>query len=163
MSKEYEIAYLADKHQLYVIWLQEHRISQSEILLQENLFRHILVTSSCTKNLINTIGGVGFLLSQKILECSTSRERINDCIITIDLEDNLCTPINYYYSPTNVSPDQKMQSFYDTLISTVSNTPAHNMLFIAGDFNAKIGSMEQRTTTNRLHRLIPSYSNQRTF
>ena len=45
MSENYETAYLVDKYQLDVIYLQEHRISHSETLLQENLFRHTLVTS----------------------------------------------------------------------------------------------------------------------
>ena len=34
MSKKYEIAYLADKYQLDDMWLEEHRISHSETLLQ---------------------------------------------------------------------------------------------------------------------------------
>ena len=40
-----------------------------------------------------------------------------------------------------------------TWISTVSNTPAQNMLFIAGDFNAKTGPIEAlysfNSVTNR--------------
>ena len=38
VSKKYEITYLADKYQLDVVCLEEHRISHSETLLQENLF-----------------------------------------------------------------------------------------------------------------------------
>ena len=34
MPKKYEIAYLEHKYQLDVIYLQEHRISHSETLLQ---------------------------------------------------------------------------------------------------------------------------------
>ena len=143
MSKKYKIAYLEHKYQLDVICLQEHRISHSETLLQENLFRHTLVTSSCTKISIKTsIGGVGFLLSQKVLKGCTSIEMFNNCIIKINLEGNTRTSIICCYSPTNVSSDQEIQSFYDTLISTVSNFPAHNILFIASGFNAKIGPME---------------------
>ena len=139
MSENYETGYLVDKYQLDVIYLQEHRISHSETLLQENLFRHTLVTSWCTKNSINaSIVGVGFLLSQKILKCCISIEKINDRIIKIDLEGNPHTSIICCYSPTNASSDQEIQSFYDTLIIPVSNFLAHNILFIAGDFNAKI-------------------------
>ena len=141
MSKKYEIAYLEHKYQLDVICIQEHRISHSETLPQENLFRHTLVTSSCTKISIKTsIGGVGFLPSQKVLKGCTSIETIINRIIKINLEGNTRTSIICCYSPTNVSSDQDI--FYDTLISTVSNFPAHNILFIAGGFNAKIGPME---------------------
>ena len=150
MSKKYEIAYLADNYQLDLICLQEHRISHSETL-QENLFRHILVTTSCTENSINaSIGRVGFLLSQKVLNCCISIEKVNDHIIKIDLEGNPHTSIICCYSPINVSSDREIQSFYDTLISTVCNTPAHNMLFIAGDFNAKIGPMGALYTFNSM-------------
>ena len=143
MSKKYEIAYLADKYQFDVICIQEHRISHTETLLQENLFRHTLVTSSCTKNSINaSIGGVGFLLSHKVLKCRICIEKISDRITKIDLGGNSRTSIRCCYSPTKVSSDQEIQSFYYTLINTVSNIPAHSMLFIAGDFNAKIGQME---------------------
>ena len=38
MSMKYEITYSADKYQLDVICLDEHRISHSDTLLQENLF-----------------------------------------------------------------------------------------------------------------------------
>ena len=143
MSKKYGITYLADKYQLDVICLQEHRISQSETLWQVNLFRYTLVISSYTKNSINTsIGEVGFSLYQKVLKYCTSIEKINGRIIKTDLEGNPRTSIICCYSLTNVSTDQEIQSLCDTLISTVSSTRAHNMLFIAGDFNAKIGPME---------------------
>ena len=142
-SKKHEIAYLADKYQLDVIYLEKCRISHSETLLQENLSRNTLVTNSCTKNSINaSTGRIGFLLSKKVLKCCISIEKINDRIIKIDLEDNPRTSRVCCYSPTNVSSDQEVQSFYDALISTVSTIPVHNMLFIPGDFNAKIGPME---------------------
>ena len=94
MSKKYGITYLADKYQLDVICLQEHRISHSETLLQGNLFRRTLVTSSCAKNSTNaSIGGTGFPLSQKVLKCCTSIKKINDHIIKIDLEGNPSTSL----------------------------------------------------------------------
>ena len=94
MLKKYGITYLADKYQLDVICLQEHRISHSETLLQGNLFRRTLVTSSCAKNSTNaSIGGTGFPLSQKVLKCCTSIKKINDHIIKIDLEGNPSTSL----------------------------------------------------------------------
>ena len=87
------------------------------------------------------------------LKYCTNIEKINDCIINIELEGNPRTSIICCYSPTNVSSDQEIKSFYDTLISTVSSTPAQDMLFIADDFNVKIGSMETlysfNSVTNR--------------
>ena len=74
------------------------------------------------KKLNASVSEVGFLLSQKVLKCYTSIEEINDHIIKIDLESNPRTSIICCYSPTIVSSDQEIQSFYDTLISTVSIT-----------------------------------------
>ena len=43
------------------------------------------------------------------------------------------------YSPTNVSEETELVTFYDELSSLVRNTPKHNMLVIGGDTNAQIG------------------------
>ena len=43
------------------------------------------------------------------------------------------------YSPTNVSEETELVTFYDELSSLVSSIPKHNMLVIGGDMNAQIG------------------------
>ena len=43
------------------------------------------------------------------------------------------------YSPTNVSEDTELISFYDDLPSLVRSIPKHNVLVICGNMNAQIG------------------------
>ena len=43
------------------------------------------------------------------------------------------------YSPTNVSEETELVTFYDELSSLVPRIPKHNMLVIDGDMNAQIG------------------------
>ena len=43
------------------------------------------------------------------------------------------------YSPTNVSEETELVTFYDELSSLVRSIPKHNMLVIGGDMNAQIG------------------------
>ena len=43
------------------------------------------------------------------------------------------------YSPTNVSEETELVTFYNELSSLVRSIPKHNMLIIGGDMNAQIG------------------------
>ena len=43
------------------------------------------------------------------------------------------------YSPTNVSEETELVTFYDMLSSLVRSIPKHNVLIICGDLNAQIG------------------------
>ena len=44
------------------------------------------------------------------------------------------------YSPTNVSEETELVTFYDELSSLLRSIPKHNMLVIGGDMNAQIYS-----------------------
>ena len=43
------------------------------------------------------------------------------------------------YSPTNVSEETELVTFYDELSSLVRSIPKHNILVIGGEMNAQIG------------------------
>ena len=42
------------------------------------------------------------------------------------------------YSPTNISKETKVATFYDELSSLVRSIPKYNLLIIGGDMNAQI-------------------------
>ena len=48
------------------------------------------------------------------------------------------------YSPTNVSEETELVTFYDVLSSLVRSIPKHNMLVIGGDMNAQIGKKRKQ-------------------
>ena len=63
------------------------------------------------------------------------------------------------YSPSNVSEETKLVTFYDELSSLVRSIPKHNVLVIGGDMNAQIGKNRNKKyslqigmeTSNRFH------------
>ena len=53
------------------------------------------------------------------------------------------------YSPTNVSDESAVDQFYEHLKSSTENAPAHNLMVIAEDYNAKIGPEDVPFTYNQ--------------
>ena len=58
------------------------------------------------------------------------------------------------YSPTNVSEETELVTFYEELSFLVRSIPKHNLLVIGGDMNAQIGKNRNnkyglRNTSNR--------------
>ena len=56
------------------------------------------------------------------------------------------------YSPTNVSEENEIATFYEDLSSLVRSIPKHNLLVIGGDMNAQSGKTDTTNTayTTRL-------------
>lgn len=53
------------------------------------------------------------------------------------------------YSPTNVSNKSDVGQLDQDLKSVTENIPAHNLLVVAGDFNAQIGPEDMPFTYNK--------------
>ena len=48
------------------------------------------------------------------------------------------------YAPTNTADEADKLNFYKQLQSELAATPKHNVLMVAGDLNAKVGSDNTR-------------------
>ena len=141
LSRKHELASSAFMHHNDIICLQEHRQHHSDSLRIETIDSYQLITSSATKNSINaTVGGVGFLLSPRILKSLLSVEKVNSRISILHVNGNPRLSVISCYSPTNCSADGDKADFYHVLSRTISKVPPHNMLAVCGDFNAKISS-----------------------
>ena len=57
----------------------------------------------------------------------------------INFSGNPAATVILTYSPTNASPEDEVQQYYDNLCRAVESVPAHNVLIITGDFNARLG------------------------
>ena len=86
----------------------------------------------------------------KSLKCSTwmqSQKRQND----------LCCfqgkPFNFtviqVYAPTSNAEEAEVERFYEDLQDLLELTPQKNVLFIIGDWNAKVGSQETPGVTGK--------------
>ena len=51
---------------------------------------------------------------------------------------NLCVTINSCNSPTNISEETDLITFYNMLSSLVRSIPKYNVLVFGGDMNAKL-------------------------
>ena len=100
------------------------------------------------------VGGVGLLIGPKALKTLNSIEKIQPRMMVATFNGNPRATIVSCYSPTNVSEENEIVTFYDELSSLVRSIPKHNMLVIGGDMNAQIGKNENNkyslhNTSNR--------------
>ena len=100
----------------------------------------MLVTVSAWKNSVNaSVGGVGMLIGRRALKTLNSIERIQPRMMAATFNGNPKATIISCYSPTNVSEETELVTFYEELSSLVRSIPKHNLLVIGGDMNAQIG------------------------
>ncbi len=86
--------------------------------------------------------------SKKCVRSHSSR------ILVVNFHRNPATSILVIYSPTNISDDDEIESFYDSLRRAIKSVPTNNILMIIGDFNARMGKSDAKfafhETTNRI-------------
>ena len=71
--------------------------------------KYQLVTSSGTKNACHaTIGGVGFLLSNKAIDNLLNVESISSRVMVLELKGNPKITIGCGYSPHNEAPEEEL-------------------------------------------------------
>ena len=108
-----------------------------------------LVTVSAWKNSVNAaVGGVGLLIGPRALKTLNSIEKIQPRIMAATFNGNPRATIISCYSPTSVSEETELVTFYNELSSLVRSVPKH-MLVIGGDMNAQIG--KNRNNKYSLH------------
>ena len=135
-----ELIASVEEHKIDIICIQEHRYTHTEdIKYHETGNGWSLVTVSAWKNSVNAaVGGVGLLIEPRALKTLNSIEKIQPRMMAATFNGNPRATIISWYSPTNVSEETELVTFYDELFSLVRSIPKHNMLVIRGDMNAQI-------------------------
>ena len=146
-----ELTASAVEHKIDIICIQEHRYTHTEdIKYHETGNGWMLVTVSAWKNSVNaSVGGVGMLIGPRALKTLNSIERIQHRMMVATFNGNPKATIISCYSPTNVSDETELVTFYEELPSLVRSIPKHNLLVIGGDMNAQIG--KNRNNKYSLH------------
>ena len=62
------------------------------------------------------------------------------------------------YAPTSNAEEAEVERFYEDLQDLLELTPNNNVLFIIGDWNAKVRSQETPGVTGKFDILGPCYS-----
>ena len=146
-----ELTASAVEHKIDIICIQEHRYTHTEdIKYHETGNGWMLVTVSAWKNSVNaSVGGVGMLIGPRALKTLNSIERIQPMMMAATFNGNPKATIISCYSPTNVSEETELVTFYEELSSLVCSISKHNLLVIGGDMNAQIG--KNRNNKYSLH------------
>lgn len=86
--------------------------------------------------------GVGFLLKKKWETSILGYWPINDRIILLKLKSKpFDISFIQIYAPTADHSDDEVEEFYDALNLAIKQTKSTDVLFVMGDFNAKVGSV----------------------
>ena len=143
-----ELTASAGEHKIDIVCIQEHRYTHTEdIKYNETGNGWMLVTVSAWKNSVDaSVGGVGMLIGPRTLKTLNSIERIQPRMMAATFNGNPKATIISCYSPTNVSEETELVTFYEELSSLVRSIPKHNLLVIGGDMNAQIGKTETTNT-----------------
>ena len=94
---------------------------------------------SWTNKSNSSIGGIDLLLSPSATKSLINVDTISPRIITANFNGNHITTVISCYSPINVSDEDHVTEFYNNMSSFTRYVPTHNVLIIAGDFNAYLG------------------------
>ena len=145
-----ELLHCCNLFSIEILAIQEHRISHPEETLKTTMHdNYQLITSSCTKNSVNaSVGGVGFLISTKVVGNLENAESISPRIMLLEFSGNPRLTVICAYSPHNESPESDVDEFYSDLRSVTENIPSHNFVAVMGDFNAKLGPNAVNFTFN---------------
>ena len=102
------------------------------------------------------------LFGQKSPKCSTCMQSQNDRMISVRFQGK---PFNITviqaYAPTRNTEEAEVEWFYLDLQELLELTPLKNVLFIIGDWNAKVGSQEIPEVTGKFGLGVQNESGQR--
>ena len=141
IGQQLELTASAIDHNIDIICIQEHRYTHSEdIKYHDTGNGWMQATASARKNSVNAmIKGVGMLIGPRALKSLNSIEKIQPRMMVATFKGNSNTTIISCYSPTHVSEETDLITFYDELSSFAHDIPKHNIFIIGADMNAQIG------------------------
>ena len=86
----------------------------------------------------------------------------NDRMICVHLQGKrLIITVIQAYAPTSNTEEAEVERFYEDLQAHLELTPQKDVLFIIGDWNAKVGSQETPGVTGKFGLGIPNEARQR--
>ena len=120
----------------------------------EKVLGNTLITTSAIRSTAGAaIGGVGMLLNSRAYDSLACVRSHTDRILIANFQGNPATTVITTYCPTNVTDEDIIEDHFDNLRRAVGSVPAHNVLLVIGDLNARIGPEDGRYTyhgsTNR--------------
>ena len=116
-----ELTASAINHNIDIICIQEHKYINSEDIKYHDIGNEwMAVAASAWKNSVNaTIGGVGMLIGSRALKSLNNIEKTQLRMMVATFHGNPSATILSCYSPTNVSEETDLITFYNKLSSLI--------------------------------------------
>jgi hypothetical protein len=132
----------------------------------ETILGRTLITTSAKRNKQGAaVGGVGILLNNRALGSLASIKPHSDRVLIVNFQGNPATTVVITYCPTNVTDQDIVEIHYNSLKGAIDSIPAHNLLLVVGDFNARIGKEDGKFTfhndTNRNGEYMTEMANEK--
>ena len=136
-----ELAHCVEERGVEILGVQEHRrVHTDHTIRYQRVGGCTFISASAWRNDAQAAtGGVGLMVSPRARKALRSVHQHTDRILVCEFEGNPVTTVMSVYSPTNTTPDEVVEEFYNELGAAIQRVPAHNFLVILGDFNARLG------------------------
>ena len=106
--------------------------------------------------------GVAIMINKRVRNAVLGCNLKNDRIISVCFQDK---PFNItviqVYAPTSNAEEAEVEWFYEDLQDLLEQTPKKDVLFIIGDWNAKVGSQETPGVTGKFGLEVQNEAGQR--
>ena len=95
--------------------------------------------------------GVAIVVNKRVLNAVLGCILKNERMISVRLQGKpFNTTVIQVYAPTSNTEEAEVERFYEDLQDLLELTPIKDILFIIGDWNAKVGSQETPGVTGKL-------------
>lgn len=84
--------------------------------------------------------GVGFMVARHTVGGVVSFQPISDRLAVLTINGTIKTHLVAVYAPTETNPEPTKNDFYNQLQLTLDSIPQTELIILAGDFNAHIGT-----------------------
>lgn len=92
----------------------------------------------------DSVHGVAIIIPKRLQPCVLGYNPISSRIITIKISAKPCNlNIVQCYAPTSRSSEDEITEFYNVLERTIHKLPSKEITIVQGDFNAKIGQIQE--------------------
>ena len=146
--KRMELSTLFGESGMEILGIQEHRIVHQDPIRMEKFTKGVhLITASAWRNGAGAAtGGVGFMITKKAYDAISYIKSYGSRILTISFNGDPRLTVITVYSPTEAATDENAEEFHNTLRQAISDVPAHHLLLVVGDMNARLGRTNDKDT-----------------
>ena len=123
-----------------IIGLSETKVKETSIEPLDNFGHQMFLSGNDTSR----SNGVGFLVKKSLVPMVDEFDSISDRLAVLSIKSKFSniTFIQCYF-PTSSYSDDDVTAMYDKLQALVEKVPKRDHLFIMGDFNCKLGKLQE--------------------